>query len=300
MTNCWLCSNPLTTPIREEDYGNILNYHCNQCGMYSVLKSITETTTITAIEKQKIAGWLYEYGDIIEITLIDKPFIEKIKRFSLPNLNERANRLLNHITKFAHELGQKFDANDNKLIPVTYSKSPKELNVIFTLLQDKGFINRAPGSATYRITPEGYVYLENMQNNNTNSTQAFVAMWFNPVLQEIFDDGFDVGIKNAGYNAFRVDMREHVGKVDDEIISQIRQSKFIVADFTGHRGGVYFEAGFAMGLGLPVFWTCRKDGLADLHFDIRQYNCIVWETKEELAIKLQLRIEAVIGKGPIV
>jgi hypothetical protein len=44
----------------------------------------------------------------------------------------------------------------------------------------------------------------------------------------------------------------------------------------GHRGGVYFEAGFAMGLGLPVFWTCRQDDLDKLHFDIRQYNCIDW------------------------
>src|SRR5712672_2679134 len=34
----------------------------------------------------------------------------------------------------------------------------------------------------------------------------------------------------------------------DEIISQIRRSKFLIADFTGRRGGVYFEAGLAMGL----------------------------------------------------
>lgn len=43
--------------------------------------------------------------------------------------------------------------------------------------------------------------------------------------------------------------KEHSNKIDDEIIGEIRRSAFIVADFTGHRGGVYFEAGFAMGLG---------------------------------------------------
>jgi nucleoside 2-deoxyribosyltransferase len=62
---------------------------------------------------------------------------------------------------------------------------------------------------------------------------------------------------------------EHINKIGDEIISQIRRSKFLIADFTGHRGGVYFEAGLAMGLGLPVFWTCRRDDLDKLHFDIR-------------------------------
>jgi nucleoside 2-deoxyribosyltransferase len=79
---------------------------------------------------------------------------------------------------------------------------------------------------------------------------------------------------------------EHINKIDDEIISLIRKSKFLVADFTGHRGGVYFEAGFALGLGLPVFWTCRKDDLKNLHFDIRQYNCIDWADTVDLATRL--------------
>ena len=33
----------------------------------------------------------------------------------------------------------------------------------------------------------------------------------------------------------------------------------MVCDLTGYRGGVYFEAGFAYGLGLEVIYTCRKD-----------------------------------------
>ena len=41
-------------------------------------------------------------------------------------------------------------------------------------------------------------------------------------------------------------------KIDDEIVAEIRRSKFIIADFShgsdGARGGVYFEAGFAHGL----------------------------------------------------
>ena len=61
---------------------------------------------------------------------------------------------------------------------------------------------------------------------------------------------------------------EHIN-IGDEIISQIRRSKFLIADFTGLRGGVNFEAGHAMGRGLPVFWTCRRDDLDKLHFGIR-------------------------------
>ena len=68
--------------------------------------------------------------------------------------------------------------------------------------------------------------------------------------------------------------------------------------FTGHRGGVYFEAGFALGLGREVIWTCRKDDMKDLHFDIRQYNTLDWEDPEDLATRLQHRIEVTVGKDP--
>ena len=103
---------------------------------------------------------------------------------------------------------------------------------------------------------------------------------------------------NAGYTPVRVDNIDHINRIDDQIIAQIKTADFVVADFTGHRGGVYFEAGFALGLDLPVIWTCRKDDMQNLHFDIRQYNTIDWETPEELATRLQHRIEASVGKGP--
>jgi hypothetical protein len=61
---------------------------------------------------------------------------------------------------------------------------------------------------------------------------------------------------------------------------------------------VYYEAGYAAGRDLPVFQTCRKDVVDDIHFDIRQYNCIDWQNADELARRLQLRIEAVVGDGP--
>jgi len=109
-----------------------------------------------------------------------------------------------------------------------------------------------------------------------------------------YDKGFEVGISGAGYKPIRIDLVEHNRKIDDEIIAHIRRSRFVVANFTGHRGGVYFEAGFALGLNIPVIWTCHKDDIGNLHFDVRQYNCIVWDKPEELAKQLKNRIQAVI------
>ena len=124
-------------------------------------------------------------------------------------------------------------------------------------------------------------------------------MWFAPEMTNIYENILAPAIQSAGYIPHRVDQREHIDKIDDEIILQIR-SRFVVADATGHRGGVYYEAGFASGLGLPVFWTCRKDAMEDLHFDVNHYNCIVWEPGKLDAFHNApaRRIEAVLGRGP--
>ena len=149
-----------------------------------------------------------------------------------------------------------------------------------------------------RLTMEGWKRVAELKRQGAASSQAFVAMWFHETTHEAWANGLHKGIADAGYDPLRMDMKEHVNKICDEIIAEIRRSRFVVADYTGHRGGVYYEAGFASGLGLTVIPTCRKDEFNKLHFDVRQHNCIDWETPTELATRLQARIEAVIGDGP--
>lgn len=85
---------------------------------------------------------------------------------------------------------------------------------------------------------------------------------------------------------------QHDGKIDDRIIAEIRIAGLVVADFTGGRGGVYYEAGYAQGLGIPVVWTCREDYFREkgVHFDTRQYNHIVWRDAADLREKLKNRL----------
>ena len=89
-------------------------------------------------------------------------------------------------------------------------------------------------------------------------------------------------------------MIPHNENIIFKIIAEIRSSQFLVADFTGQNRGVYLEAGFAMGLGRPVIWTCRKDDFGKTHFDIKQFNHILWEAPEDLREKLADRIKAII------
>ena len=82
----------------------------------------------------------------------------------------------------------------------------------------------------------------------------------------------------------------------------IKRSRFVVADFSVNRGGIYFEAGFAVGLGIPVIWLVQDNQLAEVHLDTRQYNFIIWSDNEweNLRHRLRYRIEATIGRGSVV
>ena len=127
------------------------------------------------------------------------------------------------------------------------------------------------------------------------------------IQNELFDLGADLCVpdtgKDLGYEPLRIDRKEHINKIDDEIIAEIRRSRFLVADFTqgesGARGGVYYEAGFAHGLNIPVIFTCQENAIGKVHFDTRQYNHITWKTPEELQARLAQRISATIGDGPL-
>lgn len=157
--------------------------------------------------------------------------------------------------------------------------------------------------ADWRVSVEGHARADELQRagNITESAQCFIAMWFHESMNDALERGIEPAIEEAGYEPFRIDRKEHINKIDDEIIVEIRRSRFLVADFTqgedGARGGVYYEAGFAHGLGIPVIFTCHEDVVETLHFDTNHYNHIVWCSPADLGEKLKNRILAVIGPG---
>lgn len=161
----------------------------------------------------------------------------------------------------------------------------------------KRFGSESP-SFSITITPSGWSEIAKSEESGLQSSVAFIAMWFDPSRQP-FHQAIEQAVTNAGYVPLRIDQVQHVNRIDDEIIAQIRRSKFLIGDFTGQRGGIYFEAGFMLGLGRQVLWVCEKPELHQVHFDTRQYNFIDYTDARDLEHRLQMRIEALFGKGPL-
>lgn len=294
--NCPICNTESVVSNDGNRDAHIIN--CPRCGEFSISGTAEvnlKNTHLTDRQKANISGWLLDnQGYTIYSTDVDK-----LADLKAPSFTERADELLLYIASQTQYAGQPVMPN-HRWISKAWCINRDELEAFRTFLYETGRLKQANTLHMDTITSQGWLRIEELSKTNIESSQGFVAMWFNPELRPIYDEVIYEAISDAGYKPHRVDDREHNDKVDDEIISQIRKSKFVVADFTGHRGGVYFEAGFAKGLGLEVFWLCREDDLENLHFDIRQYNCITWrnDKKDELKSRLKARIESVLGHGP--
>lgn len=293
-------------------------------GQYSVTR--TAKVGLNSLEpniKARLTTWVITQNRLgVEWPLITSDVLKEIQNRRPLSIHERADNFLRCLNAKSSLLGTvvMFYSGDVKkeknaadeLLAWTESVAVSEVITLAEYCNEEGFVEhrcKSPGSLSdfsvneVMLRPPGYARLAELDGENSASVQAFVAMWFDDSMQDAFEKGIAPGIRDAGYEPVRIDGKEHNNKIDDEIIAEIRRSRFMVADFTqgetGARGGVYYEAGFAHGLNIPVIFTCRKDIIDKVHFDTRQYNHIAWETHEELSKRLSQRISATIGDGPL-
>jgi hypothetical protein len=203
-------------------------------------------------------------------------------------------------------LDDESDRDTLRCLAETESKNIREVGELFQMLHNTGFAEwgiEPAGGFYVRPTALGWQELDKLERTRTDSSQAFVAMWFHDSTNDAYFKGIAPALGATGYKPIRIDKKEHNNKIDDEIIAEIRRSRFLIADFICEsknvRGGVYYEAGFAQGLGIPVIWTCKDTALDDLHIDTRQYAHIVWRDPSDLYLQLKNRIGATIGDGPL-
>ena len=286
---------------------------CPACGKYGASSPALQALKDGSDgDRAKVSAFLRERSlqgeqPIILLTEIspgaksEKPIItiaEIIKERSPSLISDRLDRILKNIHRSSKFPGERLRFNVATDKPVFFAENDEAMLFLAKTLEQKGLVSLSwtSGTVDVTLTEAGWNRIAELEISKswTNSNQVFVAMWFDASLANAWEHGFAKACNAAGYKALRVDLKEHNEKICDAIIAEIRKSRFVVADFTGHRGGVYFEAGYALGLGIPVIWTCRKNELDKTHFDTRQYNHIDWESEEDLFVRLKNRIAATI------
>ena len=309
-STCFICETPLEQEIpHRDDYYQI---SCRRCGEYKIavetagyidhrLAEILKKRNIRQDIKQlrhNLCCYIrerFEFGPPLDvITDIEKLYTS----VEIPTtMLEKAYKIIRYLGKKSTTFGQEIKISSASDYPIAYARNHKEFYKLLRYLGESKFItipNINSSTKYISLRMEGWQLFEENEKRRPDSKQCFVAMSFDPRLNDVYRQGIEKAIEDAGFEARRIDKEDHNNKICDEIIAKIRKSKFIVADFTQQKQGVYFEAGFAMGLDIPVIWLCRKDDIDNLHFDTRQYNHILWEDSKDLYTKLYNRIKATI------
>ncbi len=323
---CPICLNPAIYEKQE-----LTVVECLRCGPYKIVRSaltIISRKEISDDDRMNFSSWIRSKPNVE----LSSDQIRNLPVFIQPTVGERGLLLLKHLAASGDRLGQEFrleagaavfgvnegiynTSTFNKILlgeqvniseclqwfSLTWSRTRREFTFIVSRYLDKEqrWIIKSPRG--YSITPRGWAHLDSLKYTNPESSIAFVAMSFNQNLDRLFDAGIYPGALDAGYEAKRVDREKFNELIDDKIISMIRQSRFIIADYTEQRGGIYFESGYAMGYGLPVIYLCNDEvDPKELHFDINHYPIITWSWDDLAALKGKItdRILATVKMGP--
>lgn len=147
--------------------------------------------------------------------------------------------------------------------------------VIINYFEVKGFEDQVKRILTEKL-PNGFVQPD----------LVFVLMPFKDEFDEIY-----LNIKMAGklingrpLTVDRMDEKRGPYMISDTILNRIRQSSLIVAEVTEDNANVYFEIGYARGIGKMVL-PCAKAGTT-LPFDIKNFNTVFYRTPTDLTTKL--------------
>jgi len=112
------------------------------------------------------------------------------------------------------------------------------------------------------------------------------------------DDVLDA-IKEAahrcGIQAERIDEPVSTERITDRIIESIQRAQFVIADLTDVRPNVYYEAGYAHGIGKVPIYIAREG--TRVEFDLKDYPVIFFSSLRQLKDELEKRLRALGGKG---
>ena len=296
--DCPVCDEPQSVVNRNLDSaGNpVAHVDCRRCGRFWLQGVAVESRVKRFASREKLSCWIrgHKDSDRDPPTISDSNLDHIVA--SLPDYRVAdKQRILLEAIERRTKPGQQTSLDMGLDFPLAWAESPDELRYLVTALMGRGLL-KDDHRMNCLITPAGWDYLDQQTASvGVTTRQVFVAMWFDTCMEDVWANGIKPALESMGYIPCRVDQVEHVDRIDAKIQAEIRASKFVVADVTGQRQGVYFEAGYAIGLGKQVVWSVRTDELEHVHFDTRQFNHVVWSDPADLQQQLAARVAGAIG-----
>ena len=278
-------------------------YACQRCGEFEFT---WEPTRSGGAVSDTIRPYLSaatrqatENGRQLKITTINVRELAELHQRT--TVSEKLDKILAFLAKKAQVPGSSHVLRYAYDYPLADARDEKEFTEYLNHLVYQGLLRaeatgNGPKETAYVVTINGWRQLEPVLRPGGEPGRCFVASWLDEQMDEPYRNGIEPAIRACGYTpVWMKDIPENKG-ITDRILSEIRRAEFIVADFTDQRQSVYFEAGFARGLGREIIWCCRDTDVKNLHFDTRHWGHVAWKDSADLQEKLEASIRANIIK----
>lgn len=247
--NCPICGNK-----SQEESTNRDGYHilCPKCGEFFISRTLKINLEYESnkVHNSKISSYICEQNKLFDnVPELLTTNLDTIINQREKTIKEKFDCFMKTISTLNNGQINQNDFNH------CYIYDDNELGIFYQKALDNKYINgtihkHMQGSMLmYQgICFDGLEYIESLAQTNENSKNVFAAFYFTTELQEIFDNDVKEIIEELGLNYIRVSSSttDTNKTINDEIIGKIKSSKIVIADFTGQRNSVYFEAGLAM------------------------------------------------------
>jgi hypothetical protein len=134
------------------------------------------------------------------------------------------------------------------------------------------------------------------QNLDHQAGFAFIAMPIDSDNDQLVDvlEAIKMAAAECGITAERIDEVESNQRITNRILESINKAEFVIVDLTNERPNVFFEAGFAHGLGKLPIYVARAG--TTIHFDIKDYPIITFRNMKQLKEGITKRLIALTGE----
>lgn len=291
--HCLFCDE--IVPIAAEgDYDRYLGCSCSPGGYYNLLRDSYESINALPHPKKRdilhlISGYIRELTDCEEkvtLTFSDLETIANSPKIPV-TIEDKGNRLLQYLYRHSGSAGdpvviQPLSGSYN----LTYSPNLQELVYIIDKLINEQLLIRE--GMTFKLTDTGWSEAAAGAGGKklkpclilTAEKKELRLEWQEMLLPKI---------EQFGYLP-RLLTQDSTHNHDHDTLALIADSRLIIADLTGQSPEVYFAAGYALGLSIPVIWTVNSSAADELNVHVQAIRPIVWDTAEELAVLLRQKL----------
>lgn len=281
LDRCPVCRVSLEPPAMcAGDFAAVVD--CAGCGRHVFGWRLVEYLNRFDTDRKVRANLAHQVSKLPAGTEVDLMWVgQVIERTRLPGPLERID-LMVQLLGSSRGIGEGLDLLS--LATCVHLGCEDEMQVLWVAGQAgrRGFVDTK--SRVTSLTAEGWEHFDKLQRSALNSRHAFMAMRFGDAeLDRIYQDHMIPAVAATDFTLRTVNgPHQTAGSIDNRMRVEIRNSRFLVCDLTHGNRGAYWEAGFAEGLGRPVFYVCRADVLDSKdrevapHFDTRQQLIIPW------------------------